>query len=82
MFRHTAIRAGLMIAAVAISVTGAAGVATAMPTASGTDVAHVSSSDRDARDRDRAERFDDNTDKAFCEGKAVIANPGCSSLPY
>ncbi|MFC9557693.1 hypothetical protein ACFTWF_43575 [Rhodococcus sp. NPDC056960] len=82
MFRHTAIRAGLMFAAVAISVTGAAGVATAMPTTSGSGIAHVSPSDRDTRDRDRAERFDDNPNPMFCEGKAVIANSQCSTLPY
>jgi hypothetical protein len=53
-----------------------------MPTTSGSGIAHVSPSDRDTRDRDRAERFDDNPNPMFCEGKAVIANPQCSTLPY
>lgn len=82
MFRHTAIRAGLMFAAVAFSVTGAAGIAHAMPTSTGGDVAVTSQSDRDNRDRDRRDRFDDDAQGAICEGQAVVARPSCSSLPY
>ncbi|AII07813.1 hypothetical protein C8E05_5033 [Rhodococcus wratislaviensis] len=83
MFRHTALRAGLMFAAVAFSVTGAAGIAHAMPASSGAaDVAAVSQSDRDARDRDRRDRFDDDEQAMLCEGQAIVDRPSCSSLPY
>jgi hypothetical protein len=82
MFRHTALRAGLMFVAVAFSVTGAAGIASAMPASSGSDVAVTSQSDRDARDRDRRDRFDDNEKAMFCEGQAIVDRPSCSSLPY
>ena len=83
MFRHTAIRAGLMFAAVAFSVTGAAGIAHAMPAStSDGDVAVTSQSDRDNRDRDRRDRFDDDAQGAMCQGQAVVDHPSCSSLPY
>ncbi|MFC9769194.1 hypothetical protein [Rhodococcus jostii] len=82
MFRHTAIRAGLMFVAVAFSVTGAAGIASAMPASSGSDVGISASSDRDARDRDRRDRFDDDEQAMLCEGQAIVDRPSCSSLPY